>query len=321
MLRRLGLHLGNLPREAIGKSLVAATAIFCCIMGAAYWAAHKRRSVVGKDDSPLVDFFVDQEIATSTIALAAVMTAALTLAFFVLVHRAATQTRELATFADQNAQLKQELEIARSETSRTTEHILGRVGQELHDGPIQLLSILSLKLFEPRKAKPRHDAAPGVQDLLTRAIGDLRKIAVGLVLPQLDDLSTAETLRLAVAQHETITGTRVTQDIGDLPFCSTSQRKCLYRVVREALNNSYRHANGNGQLVRALSSQGSITVVVSDNGPDPSELRDTPIKVNREPSLGLDGLRRSVQEMDGSFEVQSQGDGMLVTATISVIAQ
>ena len=77
MSRRLGLHLGNLPREAIGKSLVAATAIFCCIMGAAYWAAHKRRSVVGKDDSPLVDFFVDQEIATSTIALAAVMTAAL----------------------------------------------------------------------------------------------------------------------------------------------------------------------------------------------------------------------------------------------------
>ena len=91
MSRRLGLHLGNLPREAIGKSLVAATAIFCCIMGAAYWAAHKRRSVVGKDDSPLVDFFVDQEIATSTIALAAVMTAALTLAFFGAALAADTQ--------------------------------------------------------------------------------------------------------------------------------------------------------------------------------------------------------------------------------------
>ena len=267
----------------------------------------------------MLDFFVDQEIATSTIALAAVMTAVLTLAFFVLVHRAATQTRELATLADRNAQLKLELEIARSETSRTTEHILGRVGQELHDGPIQLLSILSLKLFAPRNAKPRHDAAPGVQGLLTRAIDDLRKIALGLVLPQLDDLSTSETLLLAVSQHEIITGTRVTSDIVELPFCSTSQRKCLYRVVREALNNSYRHANGNGQLVRASADSGSITVVVSDSGTDQSDLLDTPVKVNREPSLGLDGLRRSVEDLDGSFEVRFHGAGTLVSATIPVM--
>lgn len=319
MLRRLGLHLGNLPREAIGKSLVAATAIFCCLMGVAYWASHKRRSTVGEDDSSLVDFFVDKEFAASTIGLAAVMTAALTLAFFVVVQRSAVQARDLATLADQNTQLKLELEIARSETSKATEHILGRVGQELHDGPIQLLSIISLKLFEPRQTKPRHDAAPGVQGLLTSAIDDLRKIALGLVLPQLDDLSTAETLRLAVSQHEIITGTRVTYDIGELPFCSTSQRKCLYRVVREALNNSYRHASGNGQIVRASATSGSITVAVSDSGFDRSKLRDTPVKVNREPSLGLDGLRRSVEELDGSFEVRSQGDGTLVSATISVM--
>ena len=157
----------------------------------------------------MLDFFLDKEFTTSTIALAAVMTAALTLAFFVVAHRAATQTRELATLANQNAQLKLELEVARSEMSRTTEHILGRVGQELHDGPIQLLSILSLKLFEPRNAKPRHDAAPGIQGLLTRAIDDLRTIALGLVLPQLDELTTAETLRLAVTQHEIVTGTIV----------------------------------------------------------------------------------------------------------------
>ena len=267
----------------------------------------------------MLDVLVGQEFAASPIALAAVMTAALTLAFFVVVHRAATQTRELAALADQNAQLKLELEVARSEASSTTEHVLGRVGQELHDGPIQLLSILSLKLCEPRKAKSRHDADPGIQGLLSRAIDDLRKIALGLVLPQLDDLTTAETLLLAVSQHKIITGTRVTCDIGELPFCSTSQRKCLYRVVREALYNSYHHANGNGQLVRASANSGSITVVVSDSGADRSELRDSPVKVNREPSLGLDGLRRSVEELDGSFEVRTQGDGTLVSATISVM--
>jgi signal transduction histidine kinase len=91
-------------------------------------------------------------------------------------------------------------------------------------------------------------------------------------------------------------------------------------VVREALNNSYRHADGNGQLVRASVSSGSITVVVSDSGPDQPELRDTVI-FDRELSLGLDGLRRVVEELDGSFEVRSEGNGTLVSATISVTLQ
>lgn len=322
MLRRLGLRLDSLPRKAIGKTLAASAAIFCCIMGAAYWAAHKRRSDDGKEDSPLVDLIADAEFAASTISLAALLTAALTLALFVLVHRTiAPHARETATLASQNAQLQRDLELARSETSSAAEHILGSVGQELHDGPIQLLSILSLRLFEPRHAKSRHDATVGAQALLASAIDDLRKISRGLVLPQLDGLTTVETLLLAVSQHQIVTGTSVSSDIGDLPICSASQRKCLYRVVREALNNSYRHANGNGQVVRASAHSGSITVIVSDSGADRMLSRDAPCKVNREPSLGLDGLRRSVEELNGSFEVRPQGEGMLVSATISVTSQ
>ena len=322
MLRRLGLRLDSLPREAIGKTLAASAVIFCCIMGAAYWAAHRRRSADAKEDSPLVDLIADAEFAASTIGLATVLTAALTLGLFVLVHRTiAPHVRETATLADQNAQLKRELDLARSKTSAASEHILGRVGQELHDGPIQLLSVLSLRLFEPRHAKSRREGTVGAQALLTSAIDDLRMISRGLVLPQLDGLTTAETLLLAVSQHEIITGTSVVSDIGELPFCSDLQRKCLYRVVRESLNNSYRHANGNGQVVRASANAGSIAVTVSDSGADRTRSSDMPCKVNREPSLGLEGLRRSVEELNGSFEVRAQGEGILVRATISVTTQ
>lgn len=318
MLRRFGLHLKGLPRKAIRKTLAASTAIFCCIMGAAYWAAHNRRSA-DEEEAALVDLLADAEFAASTIGVAAVLTAALSLAVFVLLHRTiAPHMQETAALANQNLQLKRELELARSETPAATEHILGRVGQELHDGPIQLLSILSLKLSEPRHAKSRHTATAGAHDLLTSAIDDLRKISIGLVLPELDGLTTAETLLLAVSQHQNITGTSVTSDIGDLPFCSALQRKCLYRVVREALNNCYRHANGNGQVVRASANSGSITVIVRDSGADQTRSGYTPFKVNREPTLGLDGLRRSVEELNGSFEVRSLSDGTLVSATIPV---
>jgi signal transduction histidine kinase len=316
MFRRLRLTLEGLPRKAIGKTLGASTAIFFCIMGAAYWAAHNRRSA-DEEEAPLVDLLADAEFAASTLGLAAVLTAAISLAIFVLLHRTiAPHMQETAALANQNLQLKRALELARSETS--AEHILGRIGQELHDGPIQLLSILSLKLFEPHHAESRHTAAAGAHDLLTSAIDDLRKISLGLVLPELDGLTTAETLLLAVSQHQIVTGTSITSDIGDLPSCSAAQRKCLYRVVREALNNSYRHADGNGQVVRASANSGSITVIVSDSGADRARPGYTPYKANREPTMGLDGLRRSVEQLNGSFEVRSQSDGTLVSATIPV---
>jgi signal transduction histidine kinase len=62
----------------------------------------------------------------------------------------------------------------------------------------------------------------------------------------------------------------------------------------------------------------SITVMVSDSGADLSTPRHTP---RREGGLGLEGLRQSVETLDGSFEVRSQADGTHVSATISIIAQ
>lgn len=321
MSRRLGLHLGNLPREAIRESSIASIVIFCSIMGPAYWATKKRRSdpLADVGDGVFLDLVADQGLATSTVALAVAMTAVLTLIYFFLaVHHATLHARKLAALADQNTQLQLELESTRSEKRQSTDHILSSIGQELHDGPVQLLGVLSLRLSEPIKARKNRQTTPGDHELLARAIDDLRKIAVGLVLPQLDSLSTAEALRFAVAQHEEITGTSVTSEIGELPICSPPQKRCLYRVVREALNNAYRHADGNGQRVRASADMNSITVMVSDSGADLSTPRHTP---RREGSLGLEGLRQSVETLDGSFEVRSQADGTHVSATISIIAQ
>src|SRR5215218_1462733 len=207
MWRRVGLHLGNLPREAIQKSLIASIVLFCALMGATYWATDKRRSNALRaveEGGSTVDFFADQGLAVSNIAFATVMTAVLTSIFFLAVHRTTLRTRELA---DHNTQLQLDLESARSEKLRSIEHILNSIGQELHDGPVQLLSVLSLKLSEPIKARKNRQTTPRDHELLARAIDDLRKIAAGLVLPQLDGLSTAEALRFAVTLHEEITGT------------------------------------------------------------------------------------------------------------------
>ena len=150
---------------------------------------------------------------------------------------------------------------------------------------------MSLKLSEPgrtngslviREANPR--CASSVANLLAATLIDLRNIATGLVLPQLDGLATEETLQLAINQHEKRTGTMVTCRIEDLPPCPSPLRVCLYRIVQEALNNAYHYANGNGQCVAASADRGWISVVVSDSGSGALEPQRMP---RREIGLGL----------------------------------
>ncbi len=94
-------------------------------------------------------------------AIVATVTAPMMLVLFMLVRRAAATVRrhqnaledmvmEARALAAQNDKLRQEADDARMESIQSNERFLAQIGQDLHDGPIQLLSILSLKLNEPR---------------------------------------------------------------------------------------------------------------------------------------------------------------------------
>jgi signal transduction histidine kinase len=275
-------------------------------------------------------------IRIAAIAIVATVTAPMMLVLFLLVRRAATTVRshqnaleDMVTgsraLAAQNDKLRQEADDARMESIQSNERFLAQIGQDLHDGPIQLLSILSLKLSnlpeaDSQQISPtKQNSKSNVSDLLSDSLTQLRDVATGLVLPQLDGLSTEETLRLVVQQHESQTGTAVACKIDTLPPCPSPLKICLYRVVQEALNNAYHHANGNGQCVVASLTTDSIRVVVSDRGSTSSKQPPT-----RPPGgkvgLGLPGIRRRVEAFQGSLDVTSLTDGTRVVARIPIIA-
>ncbi len=60
----------------------------------------------------------------------------------------------------------------------------------------------------------------------------------------------------------------VNLDLDDLPASnSTPLKTCVYRFAQEGLNNAFRHAEAEGQTVRARCEDGLLTVEVSDRGP------------------------------------------------------
>ncbi|MCK1511249.1 ATP-binding protein [Bradyrhizobium sp. 190] len=230
---------------------------------------------------------------------------------------------EAKYLAAQNDRLRRLADDARLEAADSNENLLARIGQDLHDGPIQLVSLLMLKVTDPTATKQletgrgsAHD--PAIEPLTRRILTELRNISTGLVLPELEGLTPNEIIRLAVQNHEEVTGTMVSRQIGDLPAdLARPVTICLYRIVQEGLNNAFHHGKAIGQRVEVWVEAQSIVIVVSDSGPG---VVDSHRESSRSRTgLGIAGLRNRVEALKGTFEVISQrGIGTQIRAKLPV---
>lgn len=269
-----------------------------------------------------------KQIRWATAGIVVCVTAPMVLLLFFMVWRAVAVVRRQRAFlwkrmdearklALQNDQLRLEADGARLEAIQSNERLLSQFGQDLHDGPIQLLGVLMLKLTESSQAAPHSGTeqaqlATGPADLVAVALADLRNIARGLALPELEGLTAGETLRMAVRQHEDMTGATVASEIDELALLpEPSLRICLFRIVQEGLNNAYYYARGRGQHVAARESGGVLTITVSDSGGCFDVARPA---LPRKTQMGLAGLRRRVEAFHGSIILAPHASGMRMIA-------
>jgi signal transduction histidine kinase len=270
-----------------------------------------------------------------SVGIVGAATAPMMLILFLMVRRAASLVKDYQTTLVQNVveakslaglndKLRRVADEARLEAANSNENLLARIGQDLHDGPIQLVSLLMLKLTAPKSEKlaeagssgPLHD--PAIETLTTRILAELRSISTGLVLPHLDALTPNEILLLAVQNHEDATGTKVSCQIGDLPTdLALPVTICLYRIVQEGLNNAFHHGRAIGQRVEVWADKQSIVIAVSDSGPG---VVDNHHESSRSRTgLGIAGLRNRVEALKGTFELISQRDiGTQIRAKLPV---
>jgi signal transduction histidine kinase len=269
-------------------------------------------------------------IRLTSAAIVGAVTAPMMLILFLMVRSASNLVNkyqstliqnmvEAKYLAAQNDRLRRLADDARLEAAASNENLLARIGQDLHDGPIQLVSLLMLKVTAPAATKQSGDSGvqdPTIEPLTSRILTELRNISTGLVLPELEGLTPNEMIRLAVQNHEEATGTKVSRQIGDLPVnLARPVTICLYRIVQEGLNNAFHHGKSIGQRVEVWTEAKSIVIVVSDSGPgivDPGGTRSRT-------GLGIAGLRNRVEALKGTFELTSQRDvGTQIRAEIPI---
>jgi signal transduction histidine kinase len=225
------------------------------------------------------------------------------------------QVERLTELLTQNGELRERVQRAASNATAVNERFLRRISAELHDGPVQELGAALLRMdrvigqdqtFQtPILDTIYKEQLPAIQSSLQNAIQEVRALASGLGLPQLEALRLEEVLTRVVNSHERRTGTQVKLTTNGLPgHADLSVKITVYRIVQEALNNAFRHAGGVGQAVSVTCEAGQIKIEVSDQGPG----FDINQSIDWEQHLGLAGMRERVESQGGAFTVESRID-------------
>lgn len=226
------------------------------------------------------------------------------------------QLARLRVALGENARIHAELARAGERTTALNEQLLHRIAADLHDGPAQKLAYALLRFDEACCA----DADDGVgaqarmvQAALRDALDDIRNIASGVGLPQVEALSLDETVRRAVRDMERQYGAPAHLQIaGALGDASLAVKITAYRFIQEALGNARSHAPGVIPLVEAVRDAGEVVIVVRDDGPGFS-----PALAAQSGRLGLDFLRERIRLIGGHFTLYSSpGDGTSVRAVL-----
>jgi len=227
--------------------------------------------------------------------------------------------RDSQQLAATNEELRLKAERARLDANAANEELIGRIGLDLHDGPIQILSLLMLRLGRLRSGGPTKETAAhtaAIEELTAGVIHELRVLSAGLVLPEIGDLGVREAIRLAAERHENLTGTRVDVEFGDLPKHVTGALKiCIYRIVQESLNNAFKHAGGAGQRVHAELRGANIGLRIADSGGLAAEHRSPAGDGSR---LGLRGIQSRVETFGGTIVIRSEAGGTVVDVELPI---
>lgn len=147
-----------------------------------------------------------------------------------------------------------------------------RIGDFVHDHLCQDLVALSRNVKSLGQVAESRGIAESesLQRLAEHAgslVGQARAIAHDLALPELEDESLTEALEALVARNRELFGCEIEMSLDRrLDQWSRPRAEHLYRIIREALHNAYRHAHAKRIWLDMIHEDEVLVVSISNDG-------------------------------------------------------
>jgi two-component system, NarL family, sensor kinase len=195
------------------------------------------------------------------------------------------------------------------ETIEVSERERRRIAADLHDGPVQQLAGLAMRLSaqsmaggDDEAASTLGDAAEGVRS----SVRTLRSAIVGIYPPNLDAEGLGQALSDLTARLPA-QGLEVSLRMDDPLGYGPAVDRLLFRACQEGLRNIESHASAEKVDVVVRRQDGCAVLVVSDDGRgiDGSDAA----RARRDGHLGLELLRDLVQDAGGTMTISAADGG------------
>ena len=183
-----------------------------------------------------------------------------------------------------------------------------RIPRELHDDTAQVLfaQLLRLTTLKSSPDPVIHATAATLEQMTAEALEGVRRLALELRPPALDDLGLSAALgELAQRFAEQLDIHIDYQARGLRGSASPEIELVLYRVAQEALTNIAKHANASAVSLDVDRNSEDVTLSIRDDG-DGFDRSATSISDGRGLGLGLFGMEERVALVGGRFRIWSQ---------------
>jgi signal transduction histidine kinase len=199
-----------------------------------------------------------------------------------------------------------------------------RLARDLHDTTGQTLTALKINVVLLQQ-KLEHDKYASrilsdIAALADEALQEIRTMSYLLHPPLLDELGFVSAAQWFVEGFAKRSGVKVSFDATEHGRLPITIETALFRVLQESLTNVHRHSGAAEVEIRYQRQAGAVILEIKDCGCGIArELLDR-LEASSQTGVGLAGMRERVAELNGKLEIESNGHGTSLRATVPLHA-
>jgi PAS domain S-box-containing protein len=198
-----------------------------------------------------------------------------------------------------------------------------RIARDLHDSAGQIITAISLNLacIAQRAGKYAEivNEIKQSQEMVHQLSKEIRTVSYLFHPPLLDEAGLTGAIRWYAQGLTERSGLKIIYDIpGDFGRLADDLEVTIFRVVQECLTNIHRHSGAKMATIRLTRNFENVFLEIRDDGAGISGKRLTEIRTRRS-GVGITGMRERVSHLRGTFDIQSNGSGTIITVTVPVL--
>jgi two-component system, NarL family, sensor kinase len=201
-----------------------------------------------------------------------------------------------------------------------------KLARDLHDSTGQTLAALkisvSLLLKNCQENPAVLEAVSNIAQLADQAIEEIRTTAYLLHPPLLDEVGFSCAAEWYIEGFAKRSGINVKAEIASSRLrLPKNVEIALFRVLQESLTNVHRHSAASDASIRFQHDADAVILEIRDFGKGiPEERLRLLHGMAAETGVGFAGMRERMHELNGTLEIQSDGCGTNLRATVPLFA-